>query len=92
LINYSLEEAKKILKEHDNSQINCIPHAQFRAMQRNIDMNYAVKCLNNKPESFTKETENRFKLIYPQKDSKTLKLTIIIEIQDNEDILFITFY
>ncbi|MEA4956131.1 hypothetical protein SDC9_03512 [bioreactor metagenome] len=91
IFDYDLEQALDIIK--NCGDIRIIDHVLNNWFHRSIDFNYIEKCICNKiPLGITKTRENRFKLIYPDKNKTMHDLYIIIEITDNREIEVVTAY
>lgn len=83
VIDYNIDEARDILKNHDPNDLKLLPHLEERWLERDFEIDYIVKCLLNEvPLSISKTMENRFKLIYPHETKPTMDLYVIIEIDD----------
>lgn len=93
MFDYSIEDAQKILKSFDSSNLRLDSHVLDNWFERDINFDYLFECLKNKiPLSISKTMENRFKLIYPHESIKTKDLYIIIEIDEFENITIKTAY
>lgn len=93
MFDYNIEDAQRILKSFDSADLRLENHVLDNWFERDIDFNYILDCLTDKILlSISKTSENRFKLIYPYENSKTMDLYIVIEIDDFEKITVITAY
>ena len=93
MFDYNIEDAQRILKSFNGADLRLENHVLDNWFERDIDFNYIFDCLTDKILlSISKTSENRFKLVYPHKISKTKDLYIVIEIDDFEKITVITAY
>lgn len=93
VIDYNIDEAREILKNHNSNDLKLIPHFEERWLERDFEINYVVKCLlNDIPLSISKTMANRFKLVYPHETKSTMDLYVIIEIDDYRIVKIITAY
>lgn len=92
-INFTVEDCKEILENITVNDIIVSPHFDKRLKGRGLDVsNYYMKYLNQDDTKITiAKGRNRFKLYYycPPLD---LMLTLIIQIEDNQQIRLITIY
>ena len=93
MFDYTIEDAQRILKSFDSSELRLDSHVLDNWFEREINFDYIYDCLSTKVLlSISKTCENRFKLIYPHEKIKTKDFYIIIEIDDFEGITVITAY
>ena len=93
MFDYNIEDAQRILKSFDDSDLRLDNHILDNWFDRQLNFDYILNCLKNKKIlSISKTSENRFKLIYPHEKLKTKDLYIIIEIDDFKRITVKTAY
>ncbi|MBQ6098519.1 MAG: hypothetical protein IJL02_01480 [Methanobrevibacter sp.] len=93
MFDYTIEDAQRILKSFDSSELRLDSHVLENWFERDVDFDYIFECLSDKMLlGISKTMENRFKLIYPHKKLKTKDFYIIIEIDDFEKITVKTVY
>lgn len=93
MLDYNIEDAQRILKSFDYSNLRLEDHVLDNWFERDNDFSYIYDCLSNAMLlGISKTTENRFKLIYPHNKSNSKDFYIVIKIDDFENISVITAY
>lgn len=93
MFDYTIEDAQKIIKSFDSSNLIFDNHVLDNWFEREISFDYIFHCLKYEMLlGITKTSHNRFKLIYHHKHVKTKDLYIVVEINDDEYLRVITAY